>query len=180
MLKRVRQANHHDLGTTIELSDRIPSQNQPETSPEIPPNATASPTDATNPSHLKRLQTWWSHTITLNLEHGAPGNEPRDYFALERTFLGWFRTSVALISFGVVITQLFILKDADPLRGKILGVVMACGGIAVNLLGCIRYFKQQKLLTQGKALSGGWHYQILIGMLFVVLLALLVVVVLDG
>ncbi|KAM0806138.1 hypothetical protein BDR22DRAFT_796780, partial [Usnea florida] len=85
----------------------------------------------------------------LNLEHGPPGADPRDYLALERTFLGWVRTSVTLVSFGVVITQLFILKDLDPKKGKVLGVIMSCGGILVVLLGCVRYFRQQKLLTQG-------------------------------
>ena len=178
------QGRHRDLGTPIELLDLAPSQMQVErtqTSPGIPPNATASPTNPTIPSHLKRLQTWWSHTIRPHFEHGLPaGPDPRDYLALERTFLGWFRTSIALITLGVIITQLFVLKDLDPLKGKILGAVMSCGGISVVLLGCIRYFRQQKLLTQGKVLSGGWHHQTLIVMLLVVLIALFVVVILDG
>lgn len=109
-----------------------------------------------------------------------PGVDVRDYLALERTFLGWFRTSAALISLGVVTTQLFVLKDVDPTRGKILGTVMACGGIVVVSLGCVRYFRQQRLLMQGKALSGGWHHWGLIGAVLGVLMALLVVVVLDS
>ena len=115
----------------------------------------------------------------MNLERGAPGGDPRDYLALERTFLSWFRTSGALITFGVTISQLFILKDVDPKKGKILGAIMTCGGIIVLLLGCVRYFKQQRLLTQGKALSGGWHHQILIITLLLILITLFVVVIVD-
>lgn len=172
----------HGLGTTIELSESVPSPilAKPTERTQTSPYAADIASDHVQPSHIKRLRAWWSHTIRLNLDHGAPGNDPRDYLALERTFLGWFRTSVALISFGVVITQLFVLKDVDPLKGKVLGVVMACGGIMVVLLGCVRYFKQQRLLTQGKALSGGWHHQVLIGTLLAVLVTMLIVVILDG
>ncbi len=166
----------HGLGTTIELEGRVISQ---DTSRESAANATESPTNDTNTSYM-RLQYWWTHNIRLNLEHGASGGDPRDYLALERTFLAWFRTSVSLISFGVVTTQLFILKDVDPKKGKILGAVMYCGGAIVLLLGCVRYFRQQRLLTQGKALSGGWHHQVLIIVLLVILTSLIVSVIVDG
>ena len=168
--------------TTIELRERGTSQLQEastETSPERAPNATESPTSDTNIGHVRRLQEWWSQNVRLNLEYGAPGGDPRDYLALERTFLGWVRTSVALISFGVLITQLFVLKDVNPKTGKILGAIMSCGGIVVVLLGCVRYFEQQRLLTLGKALSGGWHHQVLITTLFLILIILFVVVFVD-
>ena len=173
----------HGLGTTIELERRAISQAEEDatdTSRESAANATESPTNDTNTSYTKRLKYWWTHNIRLNLEHGALGGDPRDYLALERTFLGWFRTSVSLISFGVVTTQLFILKDVDPKKGKVLGAVMSCGGATVLLLGCVRYFRQQRLLTQGKALSGGWHHQVLIIVLLVILTSLFVSVIVDG
>ncbi|KAL9134894.1 MAG: hypothetical protein Q9175_003916 [Cornicularia normoerica] len=176
-------ASRH-LGTTIELEERITSQVEEERTEtsrsERAQNATTgSPMNGVNTGPFKRLQDWWSHSVRLNLEHGAPGGDPRDYLALERTFLGWFRTSVALVSLGVVVTQLFILKDLDPKKGKIHGVIMSCGGIIVVLLGCVRYFKQQRLLTQGKVLSGGWHHQVLIMMLLLVLITLFVFVIVD-
>lgn len=170
----------HRLEATIELEEHVTGQVEVDASPERAPNATESPTDDISTSHLKRLRYWWSHNVRLNLEHGAPGGDPRDYLALERTFLGWFRTSVTLISFGVVITQLFVLKDLDPTKGKILGAVMSCGGAMVVLLGCARYFRQQRLLTQGKALSGGWHHQVLILLLFSILITLFVLVIVDS
>ena len=177
-----RQASHPQ-GTTIELADRITSQvdeEGTETSLERAQDATESPTHGANVSPFKRLQDWWSDHVRLNLEHGAPGGDPRDYLALERTFLGWFRTSVALISLGVVITQLFVLKDVDPKRGKILGAIMSCGGIIVVLLGCVRYFRQQKLLTLGKALTGGWYHQVLITTLLLIMITLFVIVIVDS
>lgn len=170
--------------TAIELSEPVPSQipaAQTQTSPGRAPESATDGTDTTYRRHSQRLQIWWSQTIRLTLAHGAPpGVDVRDYLALERTFLGWFRTSAALISLGVVTTQLFVLKDVDPTRGKILGTVMACGGIVVVSLGCVRYFRQQRLLMQGKALSGVWHHWGLIGAVLGVLMALLVVVVLDS
>lgn len=178
----IGQASHR-LESTIELEERVTSRTEEErteTLPERVENATESATNGVKMSHIKRLQFWWSHSIRLNLEHGAPGGDPRDYLALERTFLGWFRTSVALISFGVVTTQLFILNEVDPKKGKILGVIVSCGGIIVVLLGCIRYFKQQRLLTQGKALSGGWHHQVLIMALLLILVTLFVIVIVES
>lgn len=181
-----RQASHTTtLGTTtIELQNRPTNQLQEDlthTSLQSAPNATQSSTNATiNTSNIKRVRHWWSHNVRLNLDHGAPGADPRDYLALERTFLGCFRTSVALISLGVVITQLFVLRDVNPKKGKILGVIMACGGIIVILLGCVRYFEQQRLLLLGKALSGGWHHQLLIVTLMLILITLIVMVIVDG
>ena len=180
---RSSQASHHGTGTAIELLESVPNQTpaeQTQTSLERATESATDGTDTTYQSHTQRLHIWWSHTIRLTLPHGAPGVNFRDYLALERTFLSWFRTSAALVSFGVVTTQLFVIKDVDPKKGKILGAVIACGGIMVVLLGCVRHFRQQRLLTQGKALSGGWHHWGLIGVLLGVLMALLVVVVLDG
>lgn len=176
------QARHHGTGTAIELSESVPSPIPAEQTQTSPERATQSATDGTNTTyqrHSRGLQIWWSQTIRLTVSHGVPGVNFRDYLALERTFLSWFRTSAALISLGVVTTQLFVLKDVDPKRGKILGVVMACGGIVVISLGCVRYFRQQRLLMQGKALSGGWHHWGLIGAVLGVLIVLLVIVVLD-
>ena len=178
------EANRH-LGNTFELEESFRSQVQEEepteTLAESAQNATQIHTASVKKkSHIKQLGDWWSHNIRLNLEHGAPGGDPRDYLALERTFLGWFRTSVTLISLSVIITQLFVLKDVDPTKGKVLGVILSCGGIIVLLLGCVRYFEQQRLLAQGKALSGGWHHQVLIILLLMILMALFVIVIVDA
>ena len=133
--------------------------------------------------YTNKLTHWWSSNVSLVIDHdthGPSGGDPRDYLALERTYLGWFRTSVAIGSFGVVVAQLFILQAVDPGKGKILGGLLSCGAIVTSLLGCIRYFRQQRLLTQHKTLAGGWHVTIFMVVLFATLLTLFVVVILES
>ena len=122
--------------------------------------------------YVGKLRRWWSLNISPTLEHssqGPPSSDPRDYLALERTFLAWFRTSVALVSLGVVITQLFVLRNLNPTIGKIFGALLAFGGICTSLVGCARYFRLQSLLIQGKSLTGGWYIILILllqGLLF--------------
>ena len=133
--------------------------------------------------YINKLKHWWSDNISLVLDHnshGPSGGDPRDYLALERTYLGWFRTSVAIGSFGVVVAQLYILQALDPGKGKILGGLLSCGAIVTSLLGCIRYFRQQRLLTQGKTLAGGWHVTIFMVVLLATFLTLFVIVILES
>ena len=136
-------------------------------------------------SYTRGLWHWWSHNISLVVErsertpHGRSG-DPRGYLALERTHLGWIRTSSALVSFGVVITQLYILRDADRTIGIVLSIILSCGGIIIALLGSVRYFAIQRLLVQGKAVAGGLHVVILIALLLLILLALFISLVVKG
>ncbi len=133
--------------------------------------------------YINKLKHWWRDNISLVLEHdshGPSGGDPRDYLALERTYLGWFRTSVAVGSFGVVVAQLFILQAVDSGKGKILGGLLSCGAIVTSLLGCIRYFRQQRLLTQRKTLAGGWHVTIFMVVLLASFLTLFVIVILES
>ncbi len=133
--------------------------------------------------YINKLTHWWSDNVSLVLDHdahGPSGGDPRDYLALERTYLGWFRTSVAVSSFGVVVAQLFILQALDPGKGKILGGLLSCGAIVSSLLGCIRYFRQQRLLTQRKTLAGGWHVTIFMVVLLATFLTLFVIVILES
>jgi uncharacterized membrane protein YidH (DUF202 family) len=83
---------------------------------------------------------------------------------------------MALVLFGVMVTQLFVLKGVDLARGVALGSVCAAGGIIVVVIGAVRYFWQQKLLVQGKTVAAGWDLMALLGVLGSVLLAVLVVV----
>ena len=133
--------------------------------------------------YINKLTHWWSDNVSLVLDqdvHGPSGGDPRDYLALERTYLGWFRTSVAFGSFGVVVAQLFILQAVDPGKGKILGGLLSCGAIVTSVLGCIRYFRQQRLLTQHKTLAGGWHVTIFMVVMFATFLTLFFVVILES
>lgn len=128
-------------------------------------------------------QKWWARNISLVVEHtssGPRGGDPRDYLALERTFLSWIRTATALVSFGVVITQLFVFKKVDVRKGSVLGGFTSAGGILIVLIGCLRYFKQQKHLTHGNATSAGWEIVALLILLAAILLVVLVVVLVQA
>ena len=106
-------------------------------------------------------------------------HDPRDFLALERTFLAYLRTSVALVSFGVVVTQLFVLKKAGPGTGAALGGASEVGGVVIVLVGCVRYFRQQKLLMQRKMAVAGWDLMVILAVLSGVLLAMLVVILVE-
>ena len=163
---------HGTLGPMVDG----PSLGTPYESTTAPAGGRHAVTTARYPSKLKH---WWTHNISLVLEDGPNGGDPRDYMALERTYLGWFRTSVAVTSFGVVITQLFVLQHLDSTKGKVLGAILAFGGIFTCLLGCIRYFRQQSLLVQGRILCGGWHSTIILVLMTMIILTLFVIVLVE-
>lgn len=170
----VEQAlGEHGLVENLASSEPLPS---------TPPNIVTTPRNTKNPVLQFIIflspQKWWARHISLVILHtsDAPtGGDPRDYLALERTFLAYIRTASALVSFGVVITQLFVLKKVNPRTGSIFGAIMSAGGVAVTLIGCSRYFKQQKYLMYGKAISAGWDIIILWILLFALSISMLVV-----
>ena len=85
--------------------------------------------------------------------------------ALERTFLGCLRTSLALAFGAVVIAQLFRLEhteNPDRILGYfVLGIPLAClflaAAIVVLLLGFYRFWRQQNAMLRGKIHAGGWE-----------------------
>ncbi|KAE8148445.1 hypothetical protein BDV25DRAFT_17391 [Aspergillus avenaceus] len=95
-----------------------------------------------------RLQVWWAKHIRPELT--AEEGDPRDYLALERTYLAYTRTANALASFAVVASQLFILNDESVVAGKVLACLSLVFAIYITIVGCIRYFKQQGSLQQNK------------------------------
>jgi uncharacterized membrane protein YidH (DUF202 family) len=85
--------------------------------------------------------------------------------ALERTFLGYLRTSLILVITGVIIAQLFRIQHTispDPQMGfyaigEPLSAVFIGMAIFVLLVGAIRFWRLQNALVWGKALVGGWE-----------------------
>ncbi|SAM09403.1 hypothetical protein [Absidia glauca] len=74
----------------------------------------------------------------------------RDHLANERTFLAWLRTSLALITVGVAITQLYQLNPArTDTIGRALGATFVGLSIVFLYIGNARYFHCQYALTQG-------------------------------
>lgn len=121
---------------------------------------------------------WWIRHISLELtltSDPSTGHDPRDHLALERTFLAYVRTAGAILFFGVVFTQLFRLHRTDALKCSILAAATAGGAIAVVLIGCVRFFKQQKSLMHGKTLSAGWDLVAILAVLLAIIIAVFVV-----
>lgn len=120
---------------------------------------------------------WWSHSVRLTIKYPSGNGNPRDYLVLERTYLAYIRTSSAIVSLGVVIVQLFILKNVSKTTGVVLGATLSGGGIIVAMVGCFRFFRQQEHMNKGKAICAGldmlavWAIMVLISLtLFIVVL----------
>ncbi|KAH8679881.1 hypothetical protein BGZ60DRAFT_369765, partial [Tricladium varicosporioides] len=85
--------------------------------------------------------------------------------ALERTFLGYLRTSLALSMMGILVAQLFRLQHSPTpnfhfgffILGKPLSCV--CQGFAIYTLviGAFRTWRSQNAIVRGKAISGGFE-----------------------
>ncbi|KII90940.1 hypothetical protein PLICRDRAFT_174292 [Plicaturopsis crispa FD-325 SS-3] len=127
------------------------------------PAASSSAIPAAPPTFLQR----WTWSPALLLEN--TGSVARDHLASERTFLAYVRTSLALSSMGVALTQLFSISfsttngdsvspNASPVQqspalrryASPLGAVIILFGISVLALGTSRYFIIQSALTSGK------------------------------
>ncbi|RZU41519.1 YidH family protein [Edaphobacter modestus] len=97
----------------------------------------------------------------------APEQDPRIYFAAERTFLAWIRTGLALMGlgfaiarFGLFIRQLHISTSPHstgsvPSAGSAFtGISLLVLGILVNVLGAVDYSLTIRALRAGKWIPG--------------------------
>jgi uncharacterized membrane protein YidH (DUF202 family) len=115
---------------------------------------------------------WWdliSSTKSLVLENKS--SVARDHMANERTFLAWLRTSLSFVTIGVGVTQLFRLENkstkvdinnstvlltddksgkgkAIDKYGKPLGLIFIILGILTLLMGFVRFYQVQHMLTK--------------------------------
>lgn len=118
---------------------------------------------------------FWTTHISIELDEGVH----RDHLALERTFLGYLRTSAMLCMTGVIITQLFRLQHtANPnlnLGFFVLGVPVAASfiglAILVLLIGAYRFWSQQRAMIRGTVYAGGWDISLI--MLLSIILCLI-------
>ncbi|KAF2266045.1 hypothetical protein CC78DRAFT_415480, partial [Lojkania enalia] len=89
--------------------------------------------------------------------------------ALERTFLGYLRTSLAFSFAGVIIAQLFRLQHSvNPspdlgffMLGKPLAAAFIGCSLVTLLFGAYRFWKQQDAMVRGKVFAGGWEITII-------------------
>ena len=89
--------------------------------------------------------------------------------ALERTFLGYLRTSLALVVLSVILAQLFRLQHTErpdkTIGYFVLGIPLASvligAALVVQLLGTYRFWRQQNAMLRGKFHAGGWELNVI-------------------
>ncbi|KAF1992610.1 hypothetical protein K402DRAFT_449921 [Aulographum hederae CBS 113979] len=130
------------------------------------------------PRRFDNLRRFWNRHVSVSV----PAKGRRDHLALERTFLGYLRTSLALSMTGVLIAQMFRLqRSVSPdmeLGYFVLGVPMATVFIAaamvVALVGALRFWRQQNAMVRGRVWAGGWEINLIMILSIVLAVALFV------
>lgn len=90
----------------------------------------------------------------------TPHNDPRVYFAAERTLLAWIRTGLALMGFGFVVARFGLFLREMELSGRALqprpthislwfGMALVLLGVVVNLIAAMQHAKVVARLQQG-------------------------------
>ena len=92
-------------------------------------------------------------------------NDPRVFFAAERTLLAWTRTSLALMAFGFVIERfglfvhMFMSKEGQVLQRDTsfgVGVAFILFGAIVALLAAVQYRRVLRTLKPVEIPEGYW------------------------
>ncbi|MGH9927983.1 MAG: YidH family protein [Pyrinomonadaceae bacterium] len=92
-------------------------------------------------------------------------NDPRVFFAAERTLLAWTRTSLTLTAFGFVIERfglflhVLVPSAADVLGRRIsfwVGAIFIFIGVVVSVLATIQYTRVVKTLKPAEIPAGYW------------------------
>ncbi|KAK6537995.1 hypothetical protein TWF694_010888 [Orbilia ellipsospora] len=135
----------------------------------------------------------WLHRLEDNgFSREVEWQHVRDHLALERTFLGWLRTSGAFAMTGVLFAQIAVIvmnnketaqrtglvpqdtghSDLIPIQTAAKPIAVATVGIALGtvIVGVSRFYWNQKALIEGSAVSGGWPILLLAGTMLTFLL----------
>ena len=108
---------------------------------------------------------------------GTPEQDPRIYFAAERTFLAWLRTALALMGFGFVVARfgLFLREMALTSTGQMpaagssrwFGIGLIVLGITVAAVAFGEHIVTVRRLNRGEPFVGRptWLGGVLAGLL---------------
>jgi putative membrane protein len=114
-------------------------------------------------------------------------NDPRVYFAAERTFLAWIRTGLALMGFGFVVARFgLFLRELSATQAELhirssrfstgIGVVLILIGVVVNITSVISHIRLIRDLKRGVDSFARPSYQaIAVAVLFAIIGAAMVV-----
>jgi putative membrane protein len=91
--------------------------------------------------------------------------DPRVYFAAERTFLAWIRTGLGLMGIGFAVSRfgLFLRQmsaGVTPIHGRVTGFSVLSGaglvglGVIVNVSAVVRHFQLIRELSSGTWVAG--------------------------
>jgi putative membrane protein len=94
-----------------------------------------------------------------------PQDDPRVYFAAERTFLAWIRTGLGLMGVGFAVSRFgLFLREMSAQRNQMpahttglsvwSGVALVALGVVVNVSGVVRHFQIVKELKTGTWAAG--------------------------
>lgn len=85
--------------------------------------------------------------------------DPRIYLAVERTFLAWVRTGLALMGFGFIAARFALfLRDEAAWRSDVpqhasvslpMGISLIMLGVLISLIAAVRHHRQISALDQG-------------------------------
>ena len=91
-------------------------------------------------------------------------DDPRVYFASERTFLAWIRTGLALMGFGFVVARFALfMREFNAHEGghftttgfsNDVGVVLVVVGVFVNLAAIVHHVRLTSQLSTGDFRAG--------------------------
>lgn len=109
------------------------------------------------------------------VEGARPPTDPDYRFTLanERTFLAWFRTSLALIAGGVAVVQL-VPEFAFPGARHAVGILLTIGGGVLSMAALRRWQQVQEAMRRGEDLPPT-RIPAVLGIVLAVLTVLLVV-----
>ncbi|EUC50915.1 hypothetical protein COCMIDRAFT_460 [Bipolaris oryzae ATCC 44560] len=178
--KELESVRRRGVATPSEANaDNVPRDDElsryASTQPDVPQETEDSNASQCRTRFYDPVTKFWSTQISLTIEEGSL----RDHLALERTFLGYLRTSLLLVVTGVAIAQLFRLQHSPHPHpqfgfykiGKPLSATFICMGIAVVLIGAIRFWRLQNALVRGKAIAAGWEVNLVMGLVGSLMLA---------